>query len=96
MANMEEIKRWKEKVDPAITSKAEDFQLIGYDRVTKEEVWECLLARLERKKETYRLHQLVAAIMSLSINEYMNWLTIRAYQGPDLFSEGIPFSLDEN
>lgn len=96
MANMDEIKEWKGKVQPALESKTSEFHLLGYDRVTSEEVWECLLARLERKKETYRLYQLVAAIMSLSVNEYMNWLTIRAYQGPDLFEEGLPLSFDEN
>lgn len=83
MSNIEEIKAWKNKVHPVIASKAEEFQLYGYETVTPDEIWQCVLEKIERRIGDYKLHQLVAEIFRLSVNEYMNWLTIRAVTETD-------------
>lgn len=78
---MKEVKKlieWKETVYPVLISKKEEFHLLGYDTATTEEIWDCLLAKLERRKTEYQLHQFVDEIFKLSLNEYMNWLTISA------------------
>lgn len=93
MANMEQLKAWKDTVYPVLRSKTEEFHLLGYDKATTEEIWECLMARMERQQGEYRLHQFVNEIFRLSANEFMNWLTISAYTGPDWFSDDSPFSL---
>jgi hypothetical protein len=84
-ANMEQLQAWKETVYPALLSKAEEFHLLGYERVTPNEVWNCIMAKLGRKNEEYMLHQFINVILRMSVNEYMNWLTIQAYQAPGLF-----------
>lgn len=89
MTNLTQLNEWKEKVYPVIVSKAEEFRIYGYEAVTTEEVWDCVMAKLERRKEEYMLHQFVAEIFRLSINEYMNWLTIRAVTATEFdLSEG--------
>lgn len=85
--NTEQLKEWKETVYPALLSKTEEFHLLGYDQATTEEIWECLIAKLERRNEEYQLHQFVSEILRMSANEYMNWLTISAYKGPDWFGD---------
>lgn len=98
MANIEQLNKWKEDVFPVILSKTEEFHLLGYNTVKPEEVWECLLSKLERRKDDYQLHQFVAEIFRLSVNEYMNWLTIQAVTstGLDILEEesNLLFGID--
>lgn len=84
MKNLEQVQAWKEHVYPVLISKAEEFQLLGYDSVKPENIWNCALAKLKRKKKEYMLHQLVNEIFKLSANEYMNWLTIQAVTSTDV------------
>ncbi|WP_270179418.1 post-transcriptional regulator [Alkalihalobacillus sp. CinArs1] len=83
------MEEWKNEVYPALESKRDEFHLLGYDRATIDEIWSCLLARLERNNdnEEIKVHQLVNDIMRLSPNEYMNWLTIHAYKGTGWIGE---------
>jgi len=60
-------------------SKAEEFALYGYDKVSKEEIWQYFQHRY--KKELPPLHRLVNEILGLKITAYMNWITINAYKG---------------
>lgn len=83
MADVEQLEDWKQKVYPVLVSKTEEFQLLGYDTVTPEDIWKCVNAKIERKKMTCKLHQFVNVIFKLSVNEYMNWLTIRAVTSND-------------
>ncbi|MCM3716981.1 post-transcriptional regulator [Fictibacillus phosphorivorans] len=71
---------WKDEVRPAVRSKREEFHYMGYESVTDEEIWNCVLAKLKKKKEDPRLHTLVDYILSLSLNDFMTWLTIQSYK----------------
>lgn len=83
------MEEWKKEVFPALESKLDEFHLLGYNGATTDEIWDCLLARMKRNNdlEDIQLHRLVNEIMRLSTNEYMNWLTIHAYKGTDMFSK---------
>lgn len=83
VTNLEQVQAWKEHVYPVLVSKAEELQLLGYDSVTPENIWDCTIAKLKRKKREYLLHQLVNEIFKLSANEYMNWLTMQAITSTD-------------
>lgn len=78
---------YKQQVEPALQSKMEEFKLLGYDRVTMEELWDCLQVKKWKKKEDKQLHEVVADILSLKVSEYMSYLTIEAFKGPDYFSQ---------
>jgi len=71
---------WKDEVKPAVMSKKEEFHYMGYESVTEDEIWECVLTRLKKKKEDPRLHTLVDYILSLTLNDFMTWLTIQSYK----------------
>ncbi|UOE95542.1 post-transcriptional regulator [Alkalihalobacillus sp. LMS39] len=90
MGEKQQFDVWKETVMPAITSKVEEFHLLGYERATAEEVWSCLIHKLRKKKEFMHLHTFVNVILTLKVGEYMNWLTMESYQANDWFAnEGV-------
>ncbi|EKN64934.1 post-transcriptional regulator [Schinkia azotoformans] len=78
---------YKHQVEPVLQSKMEEFVLMGYDRVTIQEVWDCLHKKKWKKKADKFLHEVVADILTLSVGEYMSYLTIEAFKGPDYFSQ---------
>ncbi|MCD8509001.1 MAG: post-transcriptional regulator [Bacillus sp. (in: Bacteria)] len=88
---------WKRQLEPVLTSKAEEWQLLGYEKVTEEDVWACFMAKLSKLTvpETVTAHWIVGEVFRLKVTEYMNWLTMEAYKGPNWFTkdEGLEFSL---
>ncbi|PHA00845.1 histidine kinase [Bacillus pseudomycoides] len=84
MAGKEElIEAYREQLRIVLESKVEEFQMLGYDRVTTEDVWKCLKTRKWKKVDSdVRLHELVNDVLTLTANEYMTFLTMKAYQAP--------------
>lgn len=64
-------------------SKAEEFQLLGYEHVTGEDVWSCVSEPYE-KHGIPLLHQIVNDILSLKVVKFMNWMTIHAYKNDEI------------
>ena len=60
-------------------SKAEEFALIGYDKINKDEIWRYFAHKY--RNEYPPLHRMVNEILSLKITTFMNWETINAYKG---------------
>ncbi|UTR09265.1 post-transcriptional regulator [Evansella sp. LMS18] len=88
----EKIQVWKEEIEPVLNSKAEELQMLGYENVSPEDVWECFTAKLPRIEvpEEVRPHWIVAEVFRLRAHDYMNWLTVAAYKGPDWFKDDEP------
>ena len=61
-------------------SKAEEFQLFGYQHAKALDVWTCVQSRW-KKNQAVSLHGLTSAILSLKVMDWMNWLTISAWKG---------------
>ncbi|WP_260412269.1 post-transcriptional regulator [Alkalihalobacillus sp. TS-13] len=73
------LEDWFPKVLPALVSKKEEMHFMGYESVTEEEIWKCILSRTKKTKdEEWMIHQVVNKILTLSTNDFMNWLTIQA------------------
>lgn len=70
-------REWYAQVAALCESKAEEFDLLGYENVTAEDVWECVTAAY---KEIPPLHRLVNDILSLKPTKYMNWLMLQMYK----------------
>ncbi|MBM7097821.1 post-transcriptional regulator [Bacillus sp. H-16] len=94
---------WKGELMPALESKAEEWQFLGYEKVTVEDVWQCVTVKWQKDikrgdlEEPFRVHRLIGDVFSLKSSEYMNFLTIEAYKAPNYFekeAEGA-FSLDD-
>ncbi|MCQ4086294.1 post-transcriptional regulator [Saccharibacillus sp. JS10] len=58
-------------------SKAEEFQFLGYEHTTWEEVWNCVNHKYVNKPEP-PLHQMVNDILTLRADGMMNYLTLAA------------------
>jgi len=69
-----------EVVEQLCNSKAEEFQLLGYEHVTGEEIWACVSSKYAKKGQP-ALHQIVNDIFSLKTAQFMNYMTISALKG---------------
>ncbi|PFK45707.1 histidine kinase [Bacillus cereus] len=77
------VEAYRGQLQVVLESKVEEFQMIGYDRVTTEDVWKCLKSKKWKKIDSdVRLYELVNDVLTLSANEYMTYLTVEAYQEP--------------
>lgn len=77
------VEAYRGQLQVVLESKVEEFQMIGYDRVTTEDVWKCLKSKKWKKIDSdVRLYELVNDVLTLSVNEYMTYLTVEAYQEP--------------
>lgn len=71
----------REQLMPALQCKYEEFRLLGYDHVTVEQIWQCLLnKKWKNMNEEKKLYEWVNDILSLSIGEYMSFLTMESYR----------------
>ncbi|MFD4703625.1 post-transcriptional regulator [Gottfriedia sp. NPDC058432] len=74
---------FKPKLQVVIESKLDEFRMLGFDTVSEDELWECLERTIWRKKEDEpKLFQLVEDILSLTVNDYMNYIRIEAFKSP--------------
>ncbi len=79
------ISFWKKQLEPVLESKAEEFGLYGYDEVSASEIWECMTKKKWRKQNIAEkmMHELVADVYSLKVGEFMSFMTVEAYKGPE-------------
>ncbi|MCP8967289.1 post-transcriptional regulator [Ectobacillus ponti] len=77
------VDAYREQLQPVLASKAEEFQILGYDNATIQEVWDCLKQKKwKRLKGELLLHRLVNDVLTLSTHDYMMYLTMQAYKEP--------------
>ncbi|PGL70566.1 post-transcriptional regulator [Bacillus sp. AFS055030] len=74
---------FKPMLQVVIESKLDEFRMLGFDTVSEDDLWECLERTSWRKKEDEpKLFQLVEDILSLTVNDYMNYIRIEAFKSP--------------
>ncbi|MGM7702153.1 post-transcriptional regulator [Pseudalkalibacillus sp. Hm43] len=87
MAELMKLEDWLPEVKPALKSKKEELHFMGYESVKESEIWKCIVSRAKKQKdEEWRIHQVVNTIMTLSTNDFMNWLTIQAVTDDSWYS----------
>lgn len=62
------------------TMKAEEFIVLGYTQVTREDIWACVSAKYGKTGKP-PLHQMVNDILTLKVPQFMNWVTMQAFKG---------------
>ena len=72
------ISDFKQELVDLCKYKAEEFALFGYEHVSPSDIFQCAKA-IVRKNE--RLHEIVGAILSLQISQFMNFETMNAFRG---------------
>src|SRR5579875_2202611 len=58
--------------------KAEEFSLLGYDKVSSEDIWNCVQSMTKGRAS---LHEFVAMILSLQVGQFMNYESMNAFKG---------------
>lgn len=79
-------KEWKALIDPVLDSKVSEFQLMGYSRATKDDIWKCLSKKVWIGNPDKHIHEIVQDIFHLGSNIYLSYLTVEAYQNDDLMA----------
>ncbi|WP_309299340.1 post-transcriptional regulator [Paenibacillus sp. YYML68] len=74
-----EAEELNQVIEDICRSKAEEFRMIGYERVTGAEIWECV-SDSYRKKGLPPLHRIVNDILTLKVTSFMNWMTMSVYR----------------
>ena len=77
------IDAYRQELTVVLQSKVEEFHMLGYDRVTEQEIWTCLKSKKWKQfPEEIKIHQLVNDVLTLSTSDYMTYLTMQAYKAP--------------
>lgn len=84
MKDIHDYERFHTTVKPALRSKVEEFNLLGYGTIHEEQLWDFLKSKKWKKmKEDKRLYEIVDDIMSLKLGEYMNYASVEALKLSD-------------
>lgn len=67
-------------IEQLCESKADEFRLIGYDRVSGQDIWECVSDKYH-KTGMPPLYVVVNDILSLKVTQFMNYITLNMYRG---------------
>lgn len=86
MEETKNVNEWKPELQPALESKASEFQLMGYNQATNEDIWKCLEQKVWKGNPPKRLYEVVQDIFHLASNIYMSYLTVNAHQDNDLMA----------
>ncbi|AKP79629.1 MULTISPECIES: post-transcriptional regulator [Priestia] len=75
----------KELIQPVVSSKMEEFHMLGYEEVTENDLLSYLEMKKWKKEKELSLHQVVNDILSVKITQVMSYVTIESYKS-DMFS----------
>lgn len=73
--------------DSCCKSKVDELHMLGYEKATEEEVWDCLMKKVWKKDCEKRLYEVVQDILHLNPGTYMNYMTAQVYQEQDLLAQ---------
>jgi hypothetical protein len=74
----------RNQVGPALQSKLEEFQILGYRDISEPQLWEYLLKKKWKKvTEEMKLHQAIQDIFSVKVSDYMNFATVELYKAAE-------------
>ncbi|WP_075982419.1 post-transcriptional regulator [Bacillus massilinigeriensis] len=77
---------FRELVQPAMKSKLEEFELLGYGTVLEETLWKYLTnKRWKKPKEEIKLFEIVQDILSVDVGEYMSFVTVEAFKESEFY-----------
>lgn len=79
MEGKQQFEVWRDDLQIVLESKVDELHMLGYEQATVDDVWNCAIYKLRKKKEYVNLHEFVNTIFSIRPNEYMNYLTIDNY-----------------
>lgn len=76
MLNEKLIDDWRNEVQLVLESKRREFELLGYQEISSDDIWRCLVEKVWKNKTSLRLHEVVQGIFHLKVNTYMDYLAL--------------------
>lgn len=77
------------QVQPVLSSKLEEFRLLGYDSITETELWEFLIKKKWKKaKDEPKLHKIIQDILTIKVSDFISYAAIESYKSTE-------FSMDD-
>ncbi|WP_100488691.1 post-transcriptional regulator [Sporolactobacillus pectinivorans] len=91
--SFDDLEKWRKEIAPFLQSKLEEFHLLGLNHLVMDEFWQFAKESIEKKKEDRpeRIHEVVAAIMSLTVNDYMNKIRMDMFKDSSVRMDGPLF-----
>jgi hypothetical protein len=84
MENSHDFNQFRTKVEPALLSKLEEFQMLGYDSVSEDGLWDFLTRKKWKKvKDEKKLYEIVDDILSVKVSDFISYTTIETYKNND-------------
>ncbi|SET67082.1 Post-transcriptional regulator [Salinibacillus kushneri] len=80
MKDVRTVTEWHTFVSPALQSKVDELHVLGYDKATEEQVWNCLIKKVWKKDIDKRLYEVVQDILHLDSGVFMSYLAREIYQ----------------
>jgi hypothetical protein len=75
---------FRTQVQPVLISKLEEFNLLGYNSVSEDGLWELLTKKRWKKvKEDVKLYEIIQDILAVKVSDYISFATIEAYKSND-------------
>lgn len=75
---------FRTQVAPALTSKLDEFLLLGYDSVSEDGLWEFLMKKKWKKvKKEIRIYEIIDDILSIKVSDFINFTTIETFKNND-------------
>ncbi|MGM0752309.1 MAG: post-transcriptional regulator [Bacillota bacterium] len=94
--NQHPYERFYESLEPALISKVEEFEILGYGEAEVDRLWSYLTKKKWKKPEIdVKFFQLVSDVLTVKPGEYMSFETIEAYRSPNWFADVNEDELNE-
>lgn len=77
------VNEWKREVIPVLKSKINEFELVGYARISIDELWDCLQQTVWKDNKEKRLHEVIQDIFHLPATVYIDYKTVIALKSDD-------------
>lgn len=84
MDKQKSVSEWRNEIELVLEIKTKEFHMLGYDKATADDIWNCLITRVWKKADPkIRLYEVVSEVLRLQISTYMTYLTMGIYQEDD-------------
>ena len=96
MEKQHPYEKFRSEMLPALESKQEEFQLLGYPEVKGRDIWMYLTKKKWKKPNPeIRAHEVFQDIMSVKVADYMNFATIEALREGEAMKKEIASGVAE-
>lgn len=96
MEDKHPYEKYRQEMYPALKSKQEEFDLLGYPDITEEDIWTYLIQKKWKKVDAdARQYEIIQDIMRVKVSDYMLFATTAALVEGENMKKDIAPGLEE-